>query len=255
MSATFGDIQPRQVVVSVADIRNAPDGNRTRQLLYGELVQPLRDLGSHVEVEAKRDGYRGVMDRRDLGPPMAATHWVTSLATHLYSAANMKSPEVMTLSFGTPLTVVSQDGPFSLTHLGYHVPSAHIQPISRRFSDPVAVAELFLGTPYLWGGNSRIGLDCSGLVQVSCLACGIPCPGDTPEQEAEVGAPLPADAPLQRGDILFWKGHVAWVSAPDMLIHANAGYMATVYEPLDEAVARIADQGDGPVTSRKRLKI
>lgn len=253
MSAAFADTQTRQVAVPVADIRDAPGGRRTRQLLFGEVVQPLQDFGEHVHVSARRDEYTGVMARADLGPPTAATHWVTSLATHVYTAPDIKAPEVMSLSFGSQLTIVSQDGPFSQTLQGQFVPSAHIQPVARRFADPVAVAELFLGTPYLWGGNSRLGLDCSGLVQVACLACGMACPGDSGDQERELGRALPVDADMQRGDLIFWNGHVGWVVGPDQLLHANAGYMATVYEPMDAAIARIYDQGDGPVTSRKRL--
>ena len=99
-----------------------------------------------------------------------------------------------------------------------------------------------------------LGIDCSGLVQIACLACDIPCPGDSDVQEGALGSPLPEDAPLQRGDLLFWRGHVAWVSDPDTLLHANAHHMAVSFEPLREAIARIDAQGDGPVTARKRLR-
>jgi cell wall-associated NlpC family hydrolase len=117
----------------------------------------------------------------------------------------------------------------------------------------VAVAELFLGTPYLWGGNSRWGLDCSGLVQAGLLACGLACPGDSGDQERELGTAPPEGTPAQRGDLLFWRGHVAWVSGDNMLLHANAHHMAVVFEPMDQAIARIEAQGDGPVTAHKRL--
>lgn len=249
----FKDVQLRQVAVPVADIRDRPGGARQRQLLFGEPVKPLEGVGTHVRVQAQRDGYEGVMARTDLGPPMAVTHRVTALATHLYSAPDIKSPETMTLSFGSLLTIVERNGPFSRTHTGAYVPSAHISLATKRFSDPVDVAELFLGTPYLWGGNSRLGIDCSGLVQVACIACGLNCPGDSGDQAQMLGETLDPQAPLRRGDLLFWKGHVAWVVAPDRILHANAGYMSTVYEGLSEAAARIHDQGDGPITLRRRL--
>ena len=120
-------------------------------------------------------------------------------------------------------------------------------------TDPVAVAELFLGTHYLWGGNSRFGVDCSGLVQAGLLACGIACPGDSGDQERALGEDLPEDTPAKRGDLLFWKGHVAWVAGENLLLHANAYHMAVAFEPMDKAIARIISQGDGPVTSHKRL--
>lgn len=249
----FEDLQLRQVAVAVSDIRDRPGGVRLRQLLFGEPVQPLEELGGHVRIRAKRDGYEGVIARADLGPLMALTHQVTALATHLYTAPDIKSAELMSLSFGSRLTIVEQNGPFSRTQQGHYVHSAHIALATKRFADPVAVAELFLGTPYLWGGNSRLGIDCSGLVQVACLACGYSCPGDSGDQAEALGDPLDAQAPLRRGDLLFWKGHVAWVAGPDRILHANAAYMATVYEGLSEAAQRILDQGDGPITARRRL--
>lgn len=247
------DLQSRQVRVAVADIRDRPGGARQRQLLYGEPVQPLETLGDHVRIRARRDGYEGVMARADLGPPMAATHRVTVPATHLYTRPDIKLPEATGLSFGSLLTVLDRDGPFCRTHTGHFVPAAHVNKAGRRFADPVAVAELFLGTPYLWGGNSRNGIDCSGLVQAACLACGVACPGDSGDQAAELGQPLDPGAPLRRGDLLFWKGHVAWVAEPGTLLHATAAYMSVVYEPREAAEQRILDQGEGPVTARRRV--
>ncbi len=248
------DLQLRQVQVPVADICDEPEGARTRQLLYGEPVQPLDDLGAHVRIRAKRDGYIGVMARADLGPPMAATHRVTAPATHLYPAPDIKTRAQIGLSFGSLLTVIDRDERFCTTHLGLYVPTSHVHRATRRFADPVAVAELFLGTPYLWGGNSREGIDCSGLVQVACLACGVSCPGDSGEQAELLGVPLDPQAPLKRGDLVFWNGHVAWVAEPDTVLHATAFHMSVVYEPLEPTARRILEAGHGPILARRRLE-
>jgi cell wall-associated NlpC family hydrolase len=155
------------------------------------------------------------------------------------------------LSHGSLLHVTGTSGRFAVTPMG-HVPGCHISPVDDLAPDPVRIAELYLGTPYLWGGNSRWGIDCSGLVQAALIACGRPCPGDSDMPEREVGTLLAPDSPPQRGDLLFWKGHVAMVSDADTLIHANAHHMAVVHEPLRDAILRIAAQGDGPVTAHRR---
>jgi cell wall-associated NlpC family hydrolase len=242
-----------QVVVPVADILDRPDGARQRQLLYGDVVELTGQDGDWHAVRARRDGYTGVVRADELGAAVAATHHITSLATHLYSAPDIKSADLASLSLGSQLTLVAEAGAFGRTHAGFFVPMAHVAPLRRRFADPVAVADLFLGTPYLWGGNSRLGLDCSGLVQVACLACGLPCPGDSAEQQCEAGQVVAADAPLARGDLVFWRGHVAMAVNDSTLIHANAHHMAVVYEGAEDAIRRIAGQGGGPVTGRRRL--
>ncbi|TDL86993.1 C40 family peptidase [Meridianimarinicoccus aquatilis] len=242
-----------QAVVPVVDILDKPEGARQRQILYGAVVDVTGSHGEWRQISARRDGYTGFVRADDLGAAVAATHHVTSLATHLYTSPDIKSPDLASLSLGAELAVVAEAGSFGRTHAGYFVPMAHIAPIRRRFSDPVAVADLFLGTPYLWGGNSRLGLDCSGLVQAACLACGIACPGDSGQQQETAGNPVAADAPLARGDLVFWRGHVAMAIDDATLIHANAHHMAVVYEGAEDAIRRISGQGGGAVTGRRRL--
>ena len=244
-----------QVAVPVADLLDKPGGARTRQVLYGEAVQPLGEANGHILVRRVADGYRGAMRAEDLSNPVAPTHQVITLATHLYTGPDFKSPDVASLSFGARVTLVETEGKFGRTHEGLYIPMAHVAAAHLRFSDPASIAELFLGTPYLWGGNSRLGLDCSGLVQAACLACGISCPGDSGDQSRSAGEMVADDAPLERNDLLFWKGHVAMAVSPERIIHANAGHMSVVFEPVEEAIRRIATQGDGPVTGRRRLVV
>lgn len=242
----------RRVVTPVADILRAPDGPRDRQALYGEHMLMLEEHEGHGFVQAERDGYVGYVDLTSLGGAQPSTHWISAAATHLYANPDFKTREAMGLSFGSRLSITANHGRFSENADGLFVPSAHLTKRSEKLPDPAKTAELFLGTPYLWGGNSRAGIDCSGLVQATLLAAGIDCPGDSDMQE-RIGRAIPSDAPLARGDLLFWKGHVAMVFDHERLIHANAHHMSVAFEGIDAAITRIAEQGDGAVTARRRL--
>lgn len=253
-AASFVDGWTRHVAAPVVALRNEPAGRRERELLRGDTVTVFEDRDGWSFVQAARDGYVGYLPSDDLHQMDAPDLRVCVRATHAYSAADLKSPDMMHLSFGTRLRHMGQKGQeehFTLTDAG-HVPTGHLAPIDRHEDDPVSVATLLLGTPYLWGGNSALGIDCSGLVQAACLACGIPCPGDSDLQAAGLGLPVTNGSAPRRGDLVFWKGHVAWVAGPDMILHANAHHMAVAYEGLAEAVARIEAQGGGPVTGHRR---
>ncbi len=244
----------RRLSMPVADLLREPHGARDRQLLMGQAVTVYEDHEGWSFVRAARDGFVGYVRSDCLGDPEPQpTHRVAARITHLYPDDNFKSHELALLSHGSELHVTEIGKRFAKTTQGY-VPASHLRPIDQPDTDPVTVAETYLGTPYLWGGNSGSGLDCSGLVQAACLACNIPCPGDSDLQEQALGEPLSDTATLRRNDLLFWKGHVAWVADERTLLHANAYHMAVSYEPIDTAIARIVAQGDGPVTARKRLK-
>ncbi|TNC64513.1 NlpC/P60 family protein [Rubellimicrobium roseum] len=243
--------EARRVAVPVADLDGSPGGTRDRQLLWGEgvLVYEVRD--GMAFVEAGRDGYVGYVSAVSLGPDRAPTHRVAVPATHLYRDDDMKSPDLHHLSFGALVMVEAEGRKFWETPEGY-IPKPHLRPLDRPFTDPAAVAQLHFGVPYLWGGNSVLGIDCSGLAQAACLACGIACPGDSDLQRA-LGSEIPEGEPLRRGDLVFWKGHVGMMVDEGTLIHANAHHMAVAYEPLDRAIARITAQGEGAVLARRRL--
>ena len=250
-AAAFVEGTPSFVAVSVADLLKAPDGPRDRQLLYGAKVRVLEDRDGWSFVQAS-DGYVGYLASASLDANAAApTHRVIARATHAYERPNFKSTDRLSLPFGAAVAVGQIEDLYAETPLGY-IPVVHLGPVADRFSDPVEVARLHLGVPYLWGGNSTFGLDCSGLVQTSLLACGIPCPGDSDMQSREVGSQLAKDAPLQKGDLLFWKGHVAMMTGPDRMIHANATHMAVVEEDFAQACPRIAATGDGAIIARRR---
>ena len=234
--------EPARIALPLADLLARPDGPRDRQLLQGDRVLVLERLDRHAFVQAEKDGFCGYVALQALGPDLATTHRVAAPATHLYVTPSIKLHELASLSFGCQLDIVGHEGKFAVTDQGLFVPATHLLPVDRSFTDPAVIAELFLGTPYLWGGNSRGGIDCSGLVQAALLACAIPCPGDSDLQWAAVGRLLPADTALLRNDLLFWKGHVAMVVDADRIIHANGFRMAVTYEGIGEAMDRIRQQ-------------
>lgn len=249
----FTEGDPARIAVPLADLLAAPAGRRDRQVLMGEEVLVLDRHEGFAFVQAKKDGYCGYLPETALGDDRMVTHWVSAPATHLYRAPDLKTPEVALLTMGARLTIAAEHPRFLETADGLFVPRPHLARIGDWAKDPAGVAERFYGTPYLWGGNSRSGIDCSGLVQAALTACGIACPGDSDLQARALGAALPADAAYLRGDLFFWKGHVAMAVGPDRLIHANGFHMAVGYEGIAGAIARIEGQGEGPVTSVRRL--
>ncbi|MBC6407957.1 MAG: C40 family peptidase [Rhodobacteraceae bacterium] len=243
-----------QIAWPVVDVADAPEGPRQRQFLFGESVAVQQARDGWARVQGEKDGYCGYVAQASLTPWTKATHYVAAPATHVYQAADLRAQAHLRLSFGSRLAVSAQEGRYARCAQGF-VPRGHLRPLPFAWAEPAAVAELFLGTPYLWGGNSRDGVDCSGLVQLALLACALECPADSGPQRQCLGTTMAEDAPLKRNDLLFWQGHVAIVADSRRLVHANAHSMSVVREPISEAGARIAQQGEGQVIRRTRLPL
>lgn len=231
---------------------------RDRELILGEVFTVLERRGPLVFGFAARDGHVGWMEVAALSATAPVpSHRITTRHSYAKASPSLKTmDDSVLLPHGARVAVLAEDGPWRQIALGADrlwMPAAHLTPVDRPDTDPIEVAELYLGTPYLWGGNSAFGIDCSGLVQAALLACGLPCPGDSDQQERELGAALPAETPARRGDLFFWTGHVAMALDTTTLIHANAHHMAVAHEPIADAMSRILDQGGGPITAHKRL--
>ncbi len=258
-SETFVEGEDREVIVPVTTLYDKPGGKRERELLMGDRFRLLEERDGFGFGYALRDDHAGYIEAAHLAEPARpATHMVCARLTHALPEPDFKTQGAhLTLSLGSRVCVTGGTEKWAevlIAGEALYLPATHLRPLDIPETDMVSVAERLLGTPYVWGGNSALGIDCSGLVTSACLACDLTCPGDSDLQEAELGAPLSEDAPLQRGDLLFWKGHVAWVADPETIIHANAYHMAVAHEPLQDAITRIDAQGDGPVTARKRLE-
>jgi len=247
--------QPRrmQLAVPAASIRRAPrpDAEQLDQILLGERFDVLETRDGFAWGQAVRDGYVGHVAFGALapeGPP--PTHWVRVPLTYGFEAPSIKSRPTGPISLNSLVTVTAREGRLALCEAGFWVPESHLAPLGDVADDPAAIAEAHLGAAYLWGGREGCGIDCSGLVLQSLLACGRACPRDSDLQQA-LGAPVAA-ADLDRGDLVFWKGHVAILLDGARIIHANAHHMAVAQEPLREAIERIRKSGGGEPTAYRR---
>ena len=244
---------PRQVAVPTAALRKAahPMAEQWDQLLFGELFRVLEVKDGFAWGQAARDGYVGFVAEDDLaalGEP--ATHQVAVQRTYAFAEPNIKARPVGLYSLNALTAIEATEGRFAKGEgTGWFV-AARLAPIGVAQADYVAIAESYLGAPYQWGGRESLGLDCSGLVQQAMAACGRAVPRDTDLQFAAF-PPIAAEE-RRRGDLVFWKGHVAVLLDADTILHANAHHMAVAVEPLAEAVARIAATGSGPVTGWRR---
>ena len=256
-AARFVEGRICEVIESQAPLRRKPqpDAPLDTEALKGERVTIYDTNGEGwAWGQLASDGYVGWLPENALAAPGAApTHKVTALRTLVFPGPSIKLPPLEAPPLGARLAIARIEDRMAVTPSGVYVPAAHLAPLDWNETDFVAVAERFLGAPYLWGGKTALGLDCSGLVQDALTACGIACPRDSDMQEAALGTGVPADpSALSRGDLVFWKGHVAIARDRSNLLHANAYHMAVAIEPIADAVVRIRNAGS-EITSIRRI--
>lgn len=256
-AARFVAGRPAVVSVPVADIRTAPapEAGLDSQLLLGDGVAVFDEGDGWAWIQSARDGYVGYVRADALAASgLAVTHRVAAPRSFVYSRDDLKAPRVGTLSLGCGVAVSGhaerRGTRYALLTGGGAMIAAHLLPAGEHAPDYVAVAEALEHTPYLWGGTSGFGIDCSGLVQLSMRMAGRAVPRDTDMQE-NAFAPVDPAAGLRRGDLVFWKGHVAVMLDRAEVIHANGHTMLTTREPLAAAVARTAPVHGAPTSYRR----
>ncbi len=256
-AARFVEGALMQVKDGVVDVKRdpRPDAGLDTQALYGECVTVYEEEEGWVFAQLARDGYVGWIAANTLWSKVyRPTHFVCAPRTFIYPRDNIKDPPLVALPMGAELAITGQRGSFAVTSEGGFVFARHLAAMQAKATDFVGFAETLLCVPYLWGGKTSLGIDCSALVQVALQLAGVNAPRDSDLQQAQLGRALDAGEPLRRGDLVFWRGHVGVMRDQETLLHANAAHMQVTSEPLAQARARNLAAGAGDVTAVKRLE-
>lgn len=238
---------PARVVVPVAALHKTADQSSERQseCLFGEELTIFEETKDFGWAQSRKDGYVGYIAREAFSTTCAkASHRIIKPRSFQYAGPDLRSPMIAPLSIGSNLNVMDEVETrgtlYALLDNGFFVVSSHIADIEQTIKDYVAIAESLIYTPYLWGGASGLGIDCSGLVQLSMMMAGKTVLRDTDMQSTTIGREISRNDGLKRGDLVFWKGHVAIMADQQNIIHANGASMDVKVEPLDTAIERIA---------------
>ncbi|QIE45433.1 C40 family peptidase [Pseudohalocynthiibacter aestuariivivens] len=240
-------------IVPWIDLCGTPGGARDKQLLQGQPLELLEVHEGYAFVRDVVDGYVGYAPEHAIGPTPSPTHRISSRMAHIYAEPDIKAPDTGLLSFFSEVAAEEDENGFHAIAGGGYVAAQHLVPFRWRTDDAASIAEMFMGTPYLWGGNTGVGVDCSGLIQLALYAAARSCPRDSDVQQRELGREVAPDASLLRGDLIFWKGHVGILTDPETLLHANAFHMRVATEPLQDAIDRIGAREFGAVTAIRRM--
>jgi cell wall-associated NlpC family hydrolase len=245
-SRRFVTGEPRQVVAPSLPLRREPrfDATLDTEALRGELVTVYDESEGWAWVQLSRDGYVGYVPGEGLTRTLVTpTHRISALRTYVYPEPDGKTPPLALLSLNAGIAAPRRDGKFLALEGGGFVVASHAAAVGTAEPDFIAVAERFVGTPYLWGGRTSIGTDCSGLVQLALEAASHASPRDADMQAQELGRVIDPKAALRRGDLVFWEGHVGIMTSGKDFLHANAFHMAVAAEPFAQAKRRIKAAG------------
>lgn len=234
---TFTAGEMKQVITPVADLLASSNGALNRQLLHGDLFCVLEEHNQFAFGFEKRSEYVGYVRMSDLETPDTITHWISTMGANVYPEPSIKSKPIMALPFAAHITCYNRGTNFWETRHGF-VPFAQTRMLSESAPDFTTTAQFFFGVPYLWGGDTNWGLDCSGLVNIALRVSDLHDPRDSDQQEEYFGD-VPRGEPRKRGDLVFWPGHVGIFVNRGFIIHASAHHMSVMVEDVREVRDRI----------------
>jgi cell wall-associated NlpC family hydrolase len=257
----YAEGRPMQVAAGYADLRRRPDDGAPldSQLLFGEEVLVFAEADGWAWVQNKTDRYVGYARCEALSDEVhTPTHVVSALRTFVFPEPDLKAPPLHALSMASNITLTQRDGAYCRIATGGWIYARHLVPLDDLEPDYVATAQTFIGVPYLWGGRSSLGLDCSALIQLALARAGVVALRDSDQQGETLGDPLdwvPSETRARRGDLLFSPGHVAIVYDEDRVLNANAHAMAVSIEPWRDLEARVIAESGGGFTGRRRPRV
>ena len=236
-----------------AALRHAPsqDAVQDNELLYGETITVFESKDGWAWCQSTADRYVGYVHTITYREPILPDHRVIALSTPLLTGPDIKRASRDMLPFNAQVKVLERAGGYARIAPDGFVFEGHLAALDFKAPDWVATAERFVGTPYVWGGKTHAGMDCSGLLQTALAGSGIAAPRDTDMQEAMLGTDCSTSA-RRRGDIVFWPGHVGIMLDGERLLHANSFHMQVEIEALAHASERIVPVA-GKLTSVKRI--